>query len=77
MGVGFRKGDNALCKKVEDTLKEMKKDGTLAKISKEWFGEDLTIIGEDKQLYISNLVYFKRCQIYKSKDLELGAFFKI
>lgn len=48
MGVGFRKGDNALCKKVEDTLKEMKKDGTLAKISKEWFGEDLTIIGEDK-----------------------------
>lgn len=48
MGVGFRKGDNALCKKVEDTLKEMKKDGTLAKISKEWFGEDLTIIGEYK-----------------------------
>lgn len=48
MGVGFRKGDNALCKKVEDTLKEMQKDGTLAKISKEWFGEDLTIIGEDK-----------------------------
>lgn len=46
MGVGFRKGDNALCKKVEDTLKEMKKDGTLAKISKEWFGEDLTTIGE-------------------------------
>ena len=34
MGVGFRKGDNALCKKVEDTLKEMQKDGTLAKISK-------------------------------------------
>lgn len=48
MGVGFRKGDNALCKKVEDTLKEMKKDGTLAKISEEWFGEDLTIIGEDE-----------------------------
>lgn len=44
MGVGFRKGDEALCKKVEDTLKEMKKDGTLAKISKEWFGEDLTIV---------------------------------
>lgn len=48
MGVGFRKGDNALCKKVEDTLKEMKKDGTLAKISKKWFGEDLTTIGKDK-----------------------------
>ena len=48
MGVGFRKGDNALCKKVEDTLKEMQKDGTLAKISKKWFGEDLTTIGKDK-----------------------------
>lgn len=48
MGVGFRKGDNALCKKVEDTLKEMQKDGTLAKISKKWFGEDLTIIGKEK-----------------------------
>nr|WP_295734231.1 amino acid ABC transporter substrate-binding protein [uncultured Intestinibacter sp.] len=48
MGVGFRKGDNALCKKVEDTLKEMQKDGTLSKISKKWFGEDLTTIGKDK-----------------------------
>lgn len=48
MGVGFRKGENALCKKVEDTLKEMQKDGTLAKISKKWFGEDLTIIGKEK-----------------------------
>ena len=48
MGVGFRKGDNALCKKVEDTLKEMQKHGTLAKISKKWFGEDLTTIGKDK-----------------------------
>lgn len=48
MGVGFRKGDNALCKKVEDTLKEMQKDGTLAKISKKWFGEDLTIIWKEK-----------------------------
>lgn len=46
--LALEKADNALCKKVEDTLKEMKKDGTLAKISKEWFGEDLTIIGEDK-----------------------------
>lgn len=46
MGVGFRKGEEALCQKVEDTLKEMKEDGTLAKISEEWFGEDLTIIGE-------------------------------
>lgn len=46
VGIGFRKGEEALCTKVEDTLKEMKADGTLAKISEEWFGEDLTTIGE-------------------------------
>lgn len=44
MGVAFRKGDQALCDKVWDTLKEMKKDGTLKKISEQWFGEDLTLV---------------------------------
>lgn len=43
--IGFRLGDNALCNKVTDTLKEMKKDGKLAEISTKWFGEDKTIIG--------------------------------
>jgi polar amino acid transport system substrate-binding protein len=43
-GVGFRKKDTALRDKVEKTLKEMAKDGTLAKISTEWFGSDITVI---------------------------------
>ena len=42
--IGFRKDDKALCKEVEDQLKEMAKDGTLAKISEKWFGEDITTI---------------------------------
>lgn len=42
--VGFRKGDEALCKAVEDAFKELKKDGTLEKISKKWFGSDITTI---------------------------------
>jgi polar amino acid transport system substrate-binding protein len=43
-GVGFRKADTALRDAVQKTLKEMAADGTLAKISKEWFGKDVTII---------------------------------
>lgn len=42
--IGFRKGDQALCDKVNETLKEMKADGTLAEISEKWFGEDITTI---------------------------------
>lgn len=42
--IGFRKGDQALCDKVNETLKEMKADGTLAEISEKWFGEDVTTI---------------------------------
>lgn len=40
--IGFRKGDQALCDEVVKYLKEMKKDGTLAKISEKWFGSDIT-----------------------------------
>ncbi|HHV59094.1 MAG TPA: amino acid ABC transporter substrate-binding protein [Clostridiaceae bacterium] len=43
-GIGFRKQDKELMKKVEDTLKEMAKDGTLAEISKKWFEKDITTI---------------------------------
>ena len=43
-GVGFKKGNTQLRDQVNDTLKEMAKDGTLAEISEKWFGEDLTII---------------------------------
>lgn len=42
--IGFRTGDEKLKAEVEKQLKDMKKDGTLAKISKKWFGEDLTTI---------------------------------
>lgn len=42
--VGFKLGANELCKKVEDTLKEMSKDGKMSEISKKWFGSDVTTI---------------------------------
>lgn len=45
-GVGFLKGNTELRDKVQKTLEAMAKDGTLAKISKKWFGEDVTIIGK-------------------------------
>lgn len=38
-GVGFKKGDEALAKAVEDTLRAMQEDGIAAKISEEWFGD--------------------------------------
>lgn len=42
--IGFRKGEYALRDEIEKYLKEMKADGTLAKISTTWFGEDITTI---------------------------------
>ncbi len=42
--IGFRKGENALCEKVQEILSEMKADGTLGKISKRWFGSDITTV---------------------------------
>ena len=44
-GVGFAKGNDAVKDQVQKTLEEMAADGTLAKISDEWFGEDVTTIG--------------------------------
>ena len=41
MGIGFRKDDKELRDKVQKVLDEMKKDGTSAKISKQWFGADI------------------------------------
>ncbi|WP_371363290.1 L-cystine-binding protein FliY [Sporomusa rhizae] len=40
-GVGLRKEDKELLAKLQKALDEMKKDGTSAKISKQWFGEDI------------------------------------
>ncbi len=44
--VGFKKGNTELRDQVQKTLEEMAEDGTLAEISQEWFGEDLTVIGK-------------------------------
>lgn len=43
-GIGFRKKDQKLMEKVQDTLKEMAKDGKLAEISTNWFGKDITTV---------------------------------
>ncbi len=40
-GVAFRKGDVALKDMIQKTLDQMVADGTMAKISKKWFGEDI------------------------------------
>ncbi len=45
-GIGFRKGDVALKDAVEDALKAMAEDGTLAEIAVKWFGADITVIGK-------------------------------
>ena len=45
-GIGFKKGNTELRDKVQNTLEEMAKDGTMAKISEEWFGKDITTIGK-------------------------------
>jgi polar amino acid transport system substrate-binding protein len=45
-GIGFRKNDKSLADKVWATLLEMAKDGTVARISTEWLGADISIIGK-------------------------------
>lgn len=42
--IGFRKGDQALRDEVQKILGEMKADGTLAEISTNWFGSDITTV---------------------------------
>ncbi|MCX7615469.1 MAG: amino acid ABC transporter substrate-binding protein [Clostridiales bacterium] len=42
--VGLRKGEEALKAEIGKQLKAMAADGTMATISKKWFGEDVTII---------------------------------
>ncbi len=41
-GLMFRKGNDKLVKEVNKALEDMKKDGTYEKISKKWFGEDVS-----------------------------------
>ena len=45
-GVGFKLGSEELRDQVQDALKEMAADGTLAEISDKWFGKDITTIGK-------------------------------
>lgn len=45
-GIGFRKNDVQLMTKINDTLKEMAADGSIAKISEKWFGKDISTIGK-------------------------------
>lgn len=45
-GVGFKKGNEELRDQVQEALLDMREDGTLEKISKEWFGKDITTIGK-------------------------------
>lgn len=40
--IGVRKGENEFLEKLNQTLKEIKEDGTEAEISKKWFNEDIT-----------------------------------
>lgn len=44
--IGFKKDNTDLRNKVNDALIELAKDGTLAQISTEWFGSDITTIGK-------------------------------
>lgn len=41
-GIAFRKADDSLRAKVQETIDAMVADGTMGKISKKWFGEDIT-----------------------------------
>jgi polar amino acid transport system substrate-binding protein len=45
-GIGFRKGEEALMNKVWETLLEMAKDGVVAKISIQWLGADISLVGK-------------------------------
>ncbi len=42
--IGFRKDEKALSDEVQKHLSDMKADGTIEKISNEWFGSDITTI---------------------------------
>ena len=45
-GIGFRLRDKALADKVWETLLAMARDGTVARISTQWLGADISLIGK-------------------------------
>lgn len=42
--IGFRKGDQALCDKINEALRSIKTEGKVEEIASSWFGSDITII---------------------------------
>ncbi len=42
-GIGFRKGEDAFTQEVNRILDEMRADGSAARISQKWFGEDVLL----------------------------------
>ncbi len=42
--IGFRKDDRELRDRVQEIISQMKGDGTLGRISKKWFGSDITTV---------------------------------
>jgi polar amino acid transport system substrate-binding protein len=42
IGIGFTKKNEELMKEVDQVIADFQKDGTLATISKKWFGDDMT-----------------------------------
>lgn len=46
-GVGMRKGDKTLRKKINQGLRHLQKDGQLQKINEKWFGRDSNFLGPD------------------------------
>ena len=42
--IGFRKGDQALRDRIQELISIMKADGTLAHLSRKWFGSDITTV---------------------------------
>jgi L-cystine transport system substrate-binding protein len=39
----LRKDETELKSKIDEAIKEIKKDGTLGSLSKKWLGEDFTV----------------------------------
>lgn len=46
IGIGFAKGNYKLCGAIEEALYALAQKGTLATITTEWFGSDISLIGK-------------------------------
>ena len=44
--IAFKLGNDELKDKIQNTLYELKKDGTLKQISEKWFGKDMILVEE-------------------------------